>query len=182
MKIIAGLGNPEKKYELTRHNVGFRLLDKLVKSQGQSWEKNKNFNSEVLSLNHELLVKPLTFMNNSGVAISRIMHYYKLLPKHLGLLAIKNSDVSGVLTIIHDDIDIELGKYKISINSRSAGHKGIDSIISHIRTKNFKRIRIGINGPKDKSFPTKNYVLSKFPENEIKIVDKVIDEIIDKEL
>ena len=83
-------------------------------------------------------------MNNSGQAIQAILSYYKLLPKKLGLIKQKDSNLSDILTIIHDDIDIELGNHKTSVNSRSAGHNGVQSIINHLKTKNFKRIRIGV--------------------------------------
>ena len=139
MKIIIGLGNPGKKYELTRHNVGFMALNAIAKKLGLSWQENKKFKAKIAKNQNLILVKPLTFVNNSGQAVQAVLSYYKLLPKKLGLLKKKNSDLSDILTVIHDDIDISLGKYKISIGSRSAGHNGVQSIISHLKTKNFNR-------------------------------------------
>ena len=96
------------------------------------------------------------------------------LPKKLGLLQKKDSNLSGVFTVIHDDLDIELGKYKISVDSRSAGHNGVQSIINHLKTKNFKRIRIGIKNKKPAQMPAKQYVLQKFNEEELKNIKKTI--------
>jgi len=187
MKIIIGLGNPGENYKNTRHNTGFMAIDYLVNQLDLTWEQNKKFNAEVTSPPPSpskgegvkvLYVKPQTFMNNSGQAIQAVLSYYKLLPKKLGVIRQKNTNLSDVLTIIHDDLDIELGKYKISIDSRSAGHQGVESIINHLKTKNFKRIRIGIKGIKPAQMPTENYVLQKFSQEELKIINHVIPEII----
>ena len=117
-------------------------------------------------------------MNNSGQSLQAVLSYYKLLPKKLGFLKQKNSDLSKILTVIHDDIDIDLGKYKIAANSGSAGHKGIESIIQYLKTKNFQRVRLGINNNKHSLMPTEKFVLQKFNETELKIINKQIAEII----
>jgi len=182
MKIIVGLGNPGKKYELTRHNVGFMAIDALAKKLGLTWEEEKKFKAQICQNGNAILVKPQTFMNNSGQSVQAVLSYYKLLPKKLGVFKVKDGDLSEILTVIHDDIDIALGKYKISLDSRSAGHKGVESIISHLKTKNFKRIRIGIRTEMANKMPADRFVLEKFREEEIKIVDgltnKIISEII----
>ena len=182
MKIIVGLGNPGKKYENTRHNVGFMAIDSLAKNLGLNWEESKKFQAEIAKTGNTLLVKPLNFMNNSGQSVQAVLSYYKLLPKKLGVFKVKDGDLSEILTVIHDDLDIALGKYKISLDSRSAGHKGVESIISHLKTKNFKRIRIGIRTEMANKMPADRFVLEKFREEEIKIVDgltnKIISEII----
>ncbi len=170
MKIIVGLGNPEEKYKLTRHNVGFMTIDALAERQNLTWQNNKKFGALVCKNNDILYVKPQTFMNNSGRVVATIMSYYQLLPKKLGLLKIKDSNLSKILTIIHDDIDIELGKFKISVDSRSAGHKGIESIINYLKTKNFKRIRIGVKTEMAEKMPTDKFVLQKFSQEEIKTI------------
>ncbi|MHA1253645.1 MAG: aminoacyl-tRNA hydrolase [Candidatus Helarchaeota archaeon] len=184
MKIIIGLGNPGKKYELTRHNAGFMAVEAMAERLNLSWENNKKFNSLICKDRDTLLVKPQTFMNNSGQAVQAILSYYKLLPKKSLLPSWlggdgggQNSDLANILTVIHDDIDIELGKFKISIDSRSAGHKGIESIINHLKTKNFKRVRIGINNNKPAQMPTEKYVLQKFSEEKLEIIKNIISVI-----
>jgi len=177
MKLIVGLGNPGKKYKNTRHNVGFMVLDKIAEQNNLSWEENKKFKSLFSKNADTLYIKPQTYMNNSGLAVQALMSYYKLIPKKLGLLTAKNSDLSQVLTVIHDDIDIELGKYKIADNSGSAGHKGVTSIIQYLKTKNFKRYRIGIQGNKPEQMPTEKYVLENFKTEEFDIINKIISKL-----
>lgn len=197
MKIIAGLGNPGEKYKLTRHNVGFIAVNALAEQLGLNWQNNKKFNALICKNKDTLLVKPQTFMNNSGQSVQAILSYYKLLPRRSflpswlgGAGGGSNSDLSNILTVIHDDIDIELGKYTISLDSRSAGHKGVESIINHLKTKNFKRIRIGIRTemssripadlPRQNAVEAGKFVLQKFSEEEIKIVNHLIPGIITK--
>ncbi|MDO8633420.1 MAG: aminoacyl-tRNA hydrolase, partial [Candidatus Wildermuthbacteria bacterium] len=129
MQLIVGLGNPGKKYEKTRHNAGFMVLDELEKKE----------------LPQTRLLKPDTFMNNSGGAVKKEMQKLK----------IKNQS----LIIIHDDIDIPLGKIKVSKGSGSAGHKGVESIIQSLGTKEFIRIRIGILPPEGKPEDVETFVL-----------------------
>ncbi|MCF7794746.1 aminoacyl-tRNA hydrolase [Patescibacteria group bacterium] len=165
MKIIVGLGNPSDKYKKTRHNIGFDILDWYLKEP--KWQENKKFNSLTYEEGGNLYIKPQTYMNKSGEAVSKALHYFKLTPKTWGLFQKKDYDLSDVLIVIHDDLDIELGKIKISENSSSAGHKGVSSIISHIKTKNFIRIRIGIKKPlTSQNIPTEKYVLSKLKAEE----------------
>ena len=178
MKIIIGLGNPGKKYENTRHNVGFAAVEALVEKIGSSWENNKKFQAEICHSGDTILVKPQTFINNSGQSVQAILSYYKLLPKKLGMFKIKDSDLSEILTVIHDDIDISLGKHKISVDSRSAGHRGVQSIINHLKTKNFTRIRIGIRTEMANRMPADQFVLQKFRGEELKIIDGLINKII----
>ena len=205
MKIIAGLGNPGEKYKNTRHNTGFMAVDALARQLSLIWQKNKKFNIEISKYQRGstsnlevkprgcklevepprgkniILIKPLTYMNNSGQAIQSVLSYYKLLPKKLGLIKQKDSDLSEILTVIHDDIDIELGKYKISANSRSGGHNGVQSIINNLKTKNFQRIRIGVKTEMLSKIPADKFVLQNFGEEELNIINNLIPEII-KEL
>ena len=188
MHIILGLGNPGKKYETTRHNAGFMAIDALAKKSGGSWETNKKFQAEICQTGDAILVKPQTFMNESGRSVQAILSYYKLLPKKFGLLKEKNSNLSEILTIIHDDLDIPLGQYKISVDSRSAGHNGVQSIINHLKTKNFRRIRIGIRAESAEKIPADlprrnemaagKFVLQKFSEEEVKAINSAIEKII----
>ncbi len=165
MILIVGLGNPGRKFNRTRHNIGFRVLDDLSKENDFSdFKLLKKFNSLIsegeISGKKILLVKPQTFMNKSGQAV-------KLLIKNLKL-KIKN------LFVVHDDIDLPLGKIKIIKNRGSAGHKGVESIIREMATKNFVRFRIGIQPQKGKPKNPENFVLQKFSKNEEKIIKKVI--------
>lgn len=178
MRTIIGLGNPGDKYIRTRHNIGFVVLDKFAENKGLVWEMNKKFNSMVIKTNELLLVKPMTYMNNSGEAVSQILSYYKILQKKFGILAIKDLDLSEFVTVIHDDIDIDLGKYKISDNSRSAGHRGVESIIKHLKTKNFKRIRVGVRTGAMQKMPVEKFVLQRFSNEEEAHINEIIPEIL----
>jgi len=172
MKIIVGLGNPETKYNNTRHNAGFMVLDALAKELGLKWEMNKKFNS--LTIKHEgmILAKPQTYMNNSGEAVQALLHFYKINPL--------SEDLPEILTVVHDDLDIGLGEFRISADSRSAGHNGAESIIERLGTKNFKRIRIGIKTGMSGRIPAEKFVLEKFKPEELEIINKLIPEIIKK--
>ena len=178
MKIIVGLGNPGEKYNNTRHNAGFMALDFFAEKENLVWQFDKKFNIDFIKHNDTFFIKPLTFMNNSGQAIALFMNYYKLLPKKIGLIKEKNSKLSQILTVVHDDLDIELGKYKISTDSRSAGHNGVQSIIDHLKTKNFRRIRIGIKNNRPEQMPIEKYVLQKFSEEEIITINNLMPKII----
>jgi len=167
MKIIIGLGNPGQKYKSTRHNVGFIAIDAIARSLGLKWEENKKFKAEIIKNGNTILIKPLTFMNESGKSVKDFLSFYKLLKK----------DLSETLTVIHDDLDLTLGKYKKSLDSRSAGHNGVQSIINEIGTKNFARIRIGIG--RSDIIPADKYVLEKFKPEEIKIINETIIKISD---
>ncbi len=177
MKVIVGLGNPGDRYKLTRHNVGWLVIDKLAKKQNGTWETSKKLNAEICKLEGTLLIKPLTFMNLSGKAVQAVLSYYKLLPKTLGIVTKKESDLTSFLTVIHDDLDLPLGTYKKSVNSRSAGHNGVQSIIDYLKTKNFNRVRIGINNETRGQIPTDKFVLQKFSDDELVVMDKLIPDI-----
>lgn len=177
MQIIVGLGNPGEQYENTRHNLGFMAIDALAKKLNLSWENGKKFKAEIAKNDSVILVKPQDFMNNSGQAVAAVLSYYKLLPKKLGLIKIADANLSEILTVIHDDLDIELGKFKISIDSRSAGHRGVESIINHLKTKNFKRTRVGIKTPALENIPADKFVLQKLNDEERKIIDNLIIKI-----
>jgi PTH1 family peptidyl-tRNA hydrolase len=177
MKIIVGLGNPGQEYENTRHNAGFMLVDKLAHDAGAIWKFNKHFKAELAESRGVFFVKPQAFMNDSGVAVALVLSYYKLLPKTLGILKAKGADLSQILTVIHDDLDIEFGTYKISVDSRSAGHKGVQSIIDHLKTKNFRRIRLGIKSADRGQIPADKFVLMKFNAEEKEKINNLIKTI-----
>jgi peptidyl-tRNA hydrolase, PTH1 family len=132
------------------------------------WEFKKNLNAEISVGKTKkikiILLKPQTFMNLSGEAVDKALKYYKLKPESL--------------IVAHDDIDLLLGRYKISQNSSSAGHNGVQNIIDLLGTKNFARIRIGVENRTDKTkIPTEKYVLGKFTAAEMKIITKILPEI-----
>jgi len=181
MRIIVGLGNPGEEYKDTRHNIGFMAVDYLADRLGLVWRLNKKFAARLANGQGLILVKPQTFMNNSGQAVAPILSYYKLLPQKSAALKIKNADLSNCLTVIHDDLDILLGKHKISLNSRSAGHKGAESIINRLKTKNFPRIRVGIKTPTLEKIPADKFVLQKLSADEKKIIRNLIIEITERD-
>lgn len=167
--IIIGLGNPGNKFKATRHNVGWEVLDLIQKEYNFSpWKESKKFKSEIskgeMNKRKIILVKPLTFMNLSGEAVKGLKAFYK----------IKIKDI----LVIHDDIDIPLGKFKISENRGTAGHKGVDSIMKNLKTKNFSRIRIGIK-PNKKPENTERFVLLKFNKEEKGILNKTNKTVIE---
>ncbi|MFA6193353.1 MAG: aminoacyl-tRNA hydrolase [Parcubacteria group bacterium] len=170
--LIAGLGNPGKEYAKTRHNAGFMFVDyfreKYQEEFGFSeWKLDKKLKSEIsvgkCPGNKIILIKPQTFMNLSGEAVSAAKKYYK----------VKLEDI----LVAHDDIDLLLGKYKISVGSSSAGHNGAQNIIVLVGTKNFTRIRIGVENRKDRKIATEKYVLGKFTAAEMKKISGIIFEI-----
>ncbi|MDK2949278.1 MAG: peptidyl-tRNA hydrolase, family [Patescibacteria group bacterium] len=159
MKLIVGLGNYGKKYEKTRHNYGFFVIDEFAKRNNFPEFKSSLFS--LLSIKNDVIIaKPQTYMNNSGKAVKAIADYYKIDPEDI--------------IVVHDDADIEIGKIKEGENRGSAGHNGIKSIIELLGTKNFKRLRMGINNSFD--LPLEDVVLKKFNKEEESLVLKAINE------
>jgi len=144
MILIVGLGNPGKKYQKTRHNLGFRVVDEL----------------KSLNLKNVTLAKPKTFMNLSGKAIKSLTTNYKIPTTNIW--------------VIHDDIDLPLGKIRISKGRGAAGHKGVESIIKELKTKNFVRFRIGICPKTGKPKNPEKFVLQKFNKDEERLVKEAI--------
>ena len=166
MFLIVGLGNPGIKYNNTRHNIGFKIVDAFAKENGfPEFKLSKKYNSliseNIIDGKKIILAKPQTFMNNSGKAIKSIIDYLSL--------------TFDNLIVVHDDIDIEIGKMKISENSRSAGHKGVQSIIDEIGTKDFERVRVGIKpiASNQQATETEKFVLEKFTPDEKKILQNI---------
>jgi PTH1 family peptidyl-tRNA hydrolase len=190
MILIIGLGNPGKKYQNTRHNIGFMVVESLkhapyrneVSGAGlkvksfSDWKKNKKFQAEIsegeISGQKVTLAKPQTFMNLSGKAVKAIFNFQFSIFNQFSIRQFSNKN----LIVIHDDIDLPLGKIKISMGRGSAGHKGVESIIKEIGIKNFARFRIGIK-PKQYHrlvYGTKEFVLQKFNKKEEKVLKEVI--------
>ena len=172
-KLIVGLGNPGKKYTDTRHNVGFMVVDKLAEMINGQWLMNKKFQS--LIINHKssiIFSKPQTFMNSSGIAVKKLMVRFK----------IKLPD----LWIIHDDLDIRLGSYKIQKGVGPKLHNGIESIERELGTKVFWRVRVGVDNrekiqnPKSQTqkISGEQYVLQDFTGEEFKILNSTIENIV----
>ena len=159
MKLVVGLGNPGGEYRKTRHNVGFIFLNFFLSKENLSLDKKK-FKGQYIEYvsnkgNKAILLQPQTYMNLSGDSIIDFIRYFK----------INSEDV----LVIHDDLDLEVGKIRIRSKGSSGGHNGIKSVIARIGNENFKRIRIGIG--KDKNIPVIDYVLSKFNDEEMKILE-----------
>ncbi|MBI2063144.1 MAG: aminoacyl-tRNA hydrolase [Candidatus Yanofskybacteria bacterium] len=184
MKLIIGLGNPGEEYKNTRHNVGFAVVEEILKQSGPSYAKasegenfqfSKKFNAEISKTRFSgkpiVLAKPHTFVNKSGEAVRKLKLFYKMKPENI--------------VVIHDDLDIEFGNFKMSFAKDSGGHRGIQSIIDHLKTNKFWRLRIGTSNRKlttarhqrtlkAKKESVGNFVLSKFTPTEQAELKKVI--------
>lgn len=163
MFLIVGLGNPGRRYSLSRHNVGFMVIDEIAKRHEVDVKK-KGFDSLYCEsiINHKkiILLKPQTFMNLSGKAVLEAVNFFKL----------STSDV----LVVHDEIDLPTGTMQIKFDGGSAGHKGIDSIISHLGRSDFIRIRIGVGKPTSKP-EVVNHVLSEFERHEMETMRVMIE-------
>ena len=161
MKLIVGLGNPGKKYENTKHNIGFICLDKYASDNSLKFKMENKFRGESLKEGNLILLKPHTFMNLSGESIRLVMDYY-------------NIDVKDVL-IIYDDLALPLGKLRLREKGSPGGHNGVKSIVSHMGTQEFQRVRIGIDS--NPLIETKNYVLGKFSKEEEKTLEEALPKV-----
>ncbi|MDA0901928.1 MAG: aminoacyl-tRNA hydrolase [Proteobacteria bacterium] len=161
MFLLVGLGNPGTKYQYTKHNFGFLLIDRLVADHALSTQPNK-FNSEVFSgvINGEkvIAIKPQTYMNLSGSSVLQMASFYKIPPEKI--------------IVFHDEIDVKLGKIKAKIGGGNAGHNGLKSIDGMVG-KNYVRIRLGVGRPENPEYEVSDYVLSKFSKDELRIVDDI---------
>jgi len=173
MKLIVGLGNPGFGYAGNRHNIGFMCIRHFArihgirfdKKQGQARTGTGEINGEKV-----VLARPQTFMNTSGESVGRLVKKMKISPADL--------------IVIHDDLDLPIGKVRIRQGGRSAGHKGIDSIIAQLGNRDFYRVRVGIGRPEipedspvDKEAAVINYVLSDFTREERKVINEAIPEV-----
>lgn len=175
MKLVVGLGNPGKEYDKTRHNIGFMVLDDYLGNVKWSTEFNALYYECVINQEKVLFVKPLTYMNNSGKAVGEFVRYF-------------NIDIKDIL-VIQDDLDLNVGDYKLKCHSSSGGHNGIKSIISSLGNQDFPRLKVGIGSVKNDQVI--DYVLGKFSKVELetlnsefitfgKIIDSFINVGIDK--
>jgi PTH1 family peptidyl-tRNA hydrolase len=162
LKLFVGLGNPGKEYEQTRHNVGFMVIDELAKRWNISFQATKfrgMMGSAIISGEKVALCKPLTYMNLSGECVRPLMDYYDI-------------DVDDVI-VIYDDLDLSPGKIRLRMKGSSGGHNGIKSLIQHLGTQEFKRIRIGIGRP-DNGQKVTDYVLGRFTKEESSAVTEAV--------
>ena len=174
-QLIVGLGNPEPKYDQTRHNIGFAALDALSCSWQINLSKNRKFQGDYgegfapIDRKKVHLLKPLTYMNLSGQAIQAVTSWYKLPPESV--------------LVIYDDMDLPLGKTRLRLSGSAGGHNGIKSTISHLNTQNFPRLRIGIGKPKgivrENGKNSVSHVLGKFSATENQIMSEVLQFVVE---
>lgn len=167
-QLIVGLGNPEPKYDQTRHNIGFAAVDALARAWQISLSENRKFKAafgegRCPQVDKIRLLKPLTYMNLSGQAIRAVTDWYKLPPESV--------------LVIYDDMDLPLGKIRLRLSGSAGGHNGMKSAIAHLGTQNFPRLRIGIGKPKSattKDDSAVSHVLGRFSADETGIVSEVM--------
>jgi PTH1 family peptidyl-tRNA hydrolase len=159
MHLIVGLGNPGERYRLTRHNIGFLVLDRLIEKLSPNPIKKSTFKGDLFKSGDILLLKPATFMNLSGESVAAVKNFYKIDPSHI--------------IVIHDDLDLALGALRIKKGGGHGGHNGLKSIDAHIG-KEYVRIRFGIGRPTQKE-EVVSYVLSNFTQKELECIEPTID-------
>lgn len=174
-KLIIGLGNPDQEYQNTRHNVGFMMVDYVAKKNDcRDFEFNKKLNTLVakckIGKNQVFLAKPQTYVNKTGEAATKLKNFYKVKPEDI--------------ILVHDDLDIEFGNFKLSFGKNSGGHKGVESVMKSLKTKNFWRLRIGTavraldkareQSDKKRDAFVMDFVLSKFGKKEDKELNKLL--------
>lgn len=155
MKLVVGLGNPGKEYDKTRHNIGFMVLDDYLGNVKWSTKFNALYYESVINQEKVLFVKPLTYMNNSGNAVGEFVRYFNL-------------DMKDIL-VIQDDLDLNVGDYKLKFHSSSGGHNGIKSIINSLGNQDFLRLKVGIGSVKKDQVI--DYVLGKFSKVELETLN-----------
>lgn len=164
MFLIVGLGNPGKQYENTRHNVGFDAIDVLVdeyRIPSSGKQHKAMYGKGVIEGQKVILAKPLTYMNLSGEAVRAMVDYYKI-------------DPETELLVIFDDISLAPGNIRIRKKGSAGGHNGIKSIITHLGTQNFQRIKVGV-GEKPKNWDLADYVLGAFSKDDRKLIDEALE-------
>ncbi len=174
-RIIVGLGNPEPRYDRTRHNIGFAAIDALSKHWQIPLAQNRKFKSEYgegtcFGSEKIRLLKPLTYMNNSGEAISAAINWFKISPESV--------------LVIYDELDLPIGKTRLRLSGSAGGHNGIKSTISHLGTKDFPRLRIGIGKPSKAAVSNSNkhtvsHVLGRFSPVENQILPEILDFVVE---
>jgi PTH1 family peptidyl-tRNA hydrolase len=164
IKLIVGLGNPGQQYEKTRHNAGFLFLDRLIVESGGDWVKESRFDGLLAEIMvggvKVILLKPSTFMNRSGQSVGKVARYFKIQPEEV--------------LVAHDELDFEVGVVKLKKDGGHAGHNGLRDIISHLASKEFYRLRIGIGRPSAGKVVA-DYVLSNPSKSEWEVIFPAFD-------
>lgn len=165
MKLIVGLGNPGKKYEQTRHNLGFMLVDRLLDIWGGSFEASSKYKAECAEIRSTahgkvFLMKPQTYMNLSGQSVAPFAHFYKIDPQDI--------------FVLFDDLDMKLGRLKMARKGSAGGHNGIKSLIACLGSQEFPRLKMGIGRPNATREEVIDHVLKRFAKDEMKVVDEVL--------
>lgn len=164
LRLLAGLGNPGGEYAQTRHNIGFMVIDRLAAADDITFQRQKNWDAE-LGKDHEVtLLKPQTFMNNSGFAVSKALNFYKFTPAQL--------------LVVYDDLDLPLGALRLRPGGSHGGHNGMRSIIQHLGTNQFARLRVGIGRAEPKFGDTVDHVLGNFSAAERSELEKSLDQAV----
>ena len=166
--LIAGLGNPGREYEATRHNAGFITLDRLAEKEGFEIKKIKFhslFGDALIAGKRCLVMKPSTFMNNSGIALRECAEFYKIAPENI--------------LVIYDDVNFDAGVLRIRKKGSDGGHNGMKSIIYHLNSDAFPRIRLGVGEKPNKDYNLADWVLSRFSEKEKKAFEGAVDQAVD---
>lgn len=168
MKLVIGLGNPGKEYERTRHNIGFRVLDKLANKMGWKWNERRAramLASGTIGGEKVILAKPITFMNRSGESVVELVRWYKVQPADI--------------LVVYDELDLPLGKIRLRPGGSAAGHNGLDNIIRHLHTNAFPRLRIGIGHPENSHVEGRDHVLGTPPIDERIMIDRAEDRAVE---
>jgi len=167
MRLVVGLGNPGREYERTRHNVGWWVLDRVAEKLGFDFSRQK-FNAlygEYSSPEGKLFfLKPLTYMNRSGEAVGQFARFFKIQPSEI--------------LVVYDDLDLPLGTLRLRLKGSSGGHRGVESVIQALGTKEFPRLRIGIGRPERKE-QVVDFVLSPFKEEELPLIEEAVERAAD---
>jgi PTH1 family peptidyl-tRNA hydrolase len=160
--LLVGLGNPGIRYARTRHNIGFTVLDAMAAKLGLTFRERSDYRMSDGYMENERIIflEPLTFMNRSGAAVRKMADKHALPPERI--------------IVVHDDLDLTAGKLKIRKKGSSGGHKGIESVIQNLGSRDFIRVKIGIG--RDPSIPTEAFVLSKFRREEIPLIREAISQ------
>ena len=161
---VIGLGNPGELYRNTRHNLGFWLLDKIAEKENVKFKNSREYHADHIIIPYKginiLLIKPMTFMNESGVAVNEVSKFFKIKQENI--------------IVVYDDLDLPIGNLKIKIGGGSAGHNGIKSIEKYIETNKIIKIRVGIGKPVNKG-QINSHVLSKFTQNENILLKPILE-------
>lgn len=167
MKLVVGLGNPGPKYQATRHNIGFMVIDLWLQKMGKTIKFDAKFNADMLTFKTTtdtiIVAKPMTYMNLSGEVVARIINYYGISPEDT--------------LVVVDDVNLETGKLRLRELGGHGGHNGLRNIIGILKSEQFKRIRIGIDN--EPAMPLDHYVLGKFTETQIAVLKKTVHDTVE---